>query len=228
MTPAIEAWLRLAARDDQLVLRGSVLMRALSPRGRMPADVDHVVLGELTLDAVADRVRALVADGELSVASTEVIWAESVTPAVRVMLDHASGPLQIDLVIRESMSLPPAPIAIAGIPIACARPEDLFGWKCHGLVEYGHGQWRAKDIYDLDVLGADVALDAAALRPAVALAFATRGSSPALLDDFLDRPAWGESRGGRRRWRDLARTVAVDEFAIVRERVRAVVSCGVR
>lgn len=222
MTPAIIAWLRCAARDDQLVLRGSVMLRALSPRGRMPADVDHVALG-LAVDAVADRVRALVGEG-LAVTSTEVIWPDSVTPGLRVMLAHATGPLQVDIATREPMSLPAAPIDIPGVgPIACARAEDLFGWKCHCLIEFGHGQWRAKDLYDLDVLAGELALDATALPAAVALAFGSRGVSPALLADFLERPAWGESRTGRRRWRELARELTIDDFAAVRERVRAAV-----
>jgi hypothetical protein len=219
---AIVAWLRRARTDSALVLRGSVMMRALSPRARVPEDVDLVVTDDATLDVIPDRVRALAGE-ELTVERTEVLWPDSPVPGIRVVLAHASGPLQVDLALREPMTLPPRAIEIPEVgEVLCVRPEDLYGWKLHGMVEFGHGQWRPKDLYDLDVLG-ELPMDREAVRVAIAAAFASRKEELSSLDDFLTRPAWGEGRSNRRRWRRFVDVVACDDFPVIRDRVRAAV-----
>ena len=124
------------------------------------------------------------------------------------------------------MCVPPRPIPIAGVGdvLACA-PETLFGWKLHGLCEFGRGRWRAKDLFDLDLLWRAGALDVDACRAAVTLAFGSRALPLSALDDFRARPSWGLSRGGVRKWRSLSRThPAIDDFVVNRERVRAAVA----
>lgn len=107
--------------------------------------------------------------------------------------------------------------------LACAG-ETLFGWKLHGLCEYGPGRWRAKDLYDLDVLWRQGGLELAASRAAVALAFSSRGLALSALDDFRRRPDWGSSRGSVRKWRALrAAHAAADDLAPTIARVRAAI-----
>jgi hypothetical protein len=121
------------------------------------------------------------------------------------------------------MCVPPRPIAVAdvGDVLACA-PEMLFGWKLHGLCEFGPGKWRAKDLFDLDLLWRHARLDREATRAAVALAFGSRQLTLTALDDFRTRDSWGRSRGGVRKWRALtAAHPGVDDFHAVRARVRA-------
>ena len=224
MTPAIEAWLRRVLAEDAFVLRGSVMLRALSGRAREPEDVDHIAIGDaMTLDAIAERIRALAGDA-FEVGSIEVLWPDSIAPGIRAMLLHATGPFQVDVALREPMTLAPIRIAIPDVgAMPCAAPEDLFGWKLHGLIEFGLGQWRPKDLYDLDILASDVALDPDAVRTAITAAFATRAAELTSLRDFLDRPDWGESRSNRRRWRRFSEVQPCDELPVIRERVRAVV-----
>lgn len=76
--------------------------------------------------------------------------ARIVTTDTRVTNDAR---FQIDLAVGDPMCVPPRRIAVAGVGdvLACA-PETLFGWKLHGLCEFGPGRWRAKDLFDLDLL----------------------------------------------------------------------------
>jgi hypothetical protein len=225
LAPAILAWLRRAATTgDALALRGSVALAAYSPRARPAADVDHVSLADATLDAAAARARSIlaVADPEpLALVSCEPMWTENPSPAVRLQLEHATGPLQVDLGINETVCAPPRPITIPGVgPLPAVAAEILFAWKAHGLIEFGHGRWRPKDLFDLDVLGA-LPLDPTLLARALPLAFSSRDSSFAALDDFFDRPSWGQSTSTQRGWRKFARTIpAIDPFDVIVARVR--------
>ena len=108
-----------------------------------------------------------------------------------------------------------------GEVLACA-PETLFGWKLHGLAEFGRGKWRAKDLYDLDLLWRHGALDRDATRAAVELAFSSRALPLSALDDFRARPTWGQSFGGNRKWRALrkANPQITDDQTATRDRLR--------
>jgi hypothetical protein len=237
-------WLRRSRQEPAAaawVLRGSIVIAAQCPGARVPGDVDYLLAGDATtFDAAAIErvVRAVCArpddasDGAttaLRVESCEVIWGETASPGLRVFLrgdagdvrDHA---LQADLAVGDPMCVPPRPLAIAtvGDVLACA-PETLFGWKVHGLAEFGRGRWRAKDLYDLDVMWRHARLDRAATRAAVELAFSSRALPLAALDDFRARPTWGQSPGGNRKWRVLrkANPQITDDQTATRERVRA-------
>jgi hypothetical protein len=216
-TDPLVAWLRRAV-DVPWVLRGSIVTAVLCPGARAPNDVDYLAPGDAsTFDpaALERTVRALT-----DVERSEVIWGETLTPGLRVFV----AGFQIDIAVGDPMCVPPRRLAIAGVGdvLACA-PETLFGWKTHGLAEFGRGKWRAKDLYDLDLLWRHVALDRAATRAAIALAFSSRALPLSALDDFRTRPTWGQSFGGNRKWRALrkAHPQIADDQTVTRDRVRA-------
>lgn len=235
-TAALVGWLRRAAGEPATaawVLRGSLVTAALCPGARAPADVDYALPGDrTTFDAAAlERVvRAVCARPDaattLAFASAEIIFEETLSPGLRAHLVGDGVAFQLDLAVGDPMAVPPRPIALAGVGdvLACA-PETLVGWKLHGLCEYGPGKWRAKDLYDLDLLWRHAVIDPAACRAAVALAFSSRNLPVSALDDFRTRPTWGLSRGGVRKWRAFRTKVpTADDFLLVRERVRAAVA----
>ncbi|MCE9579237.1 MAG: nucleotidyl transferase AbiEii/AbiGii toxin family protein [Deltaproteobacteria bacterium] len=232
----LAGWLRRArARDHGWIVRGSIATATWCPDARPPVDIDYLVPGDAaSFDAAAlgAAVRAIAAVDDaattLVVGRLELIWAESPSPGLRAHLmgsvgDVHSFPFQLDLAVGDPMCVPPRPIDVADVgPVLACAPETLVGWKLHGLCEFGRGRWRAKDLFDLDLLWRHVTLDRVALCAAIELAFASRGLALTALDDFRTRADWGCSLGGRRRWRTLARAhPAVDDFLATRERVRA-------
>jgi hypothetical protein len=205
-------WLRRVARSphrERLVLRGSVLTSAWCP-GRRAADVDHLVLGGFVHDQARALVDELLAAPDAAVtfdaATTEhaVIWAETPSPGLRtkVIGRDASGTttlLQIDLGQGDELVHAPVPVSIDGGPeVLGVTPETMFGWKTDGLFEFGHGSWRAKDLYDLWLIDRHVALAEEAVILAVRAAFAHQGTELSAADRFLFDTSWGASRGSRR------------------------------
>lgn len=87
----------------------------------------------------------------------------------------------------------------------CGTTSQPLASPGEGLFEYGRGQWRAKDLFDLLLLDAHVTLDEQALVRSVEIAFRSRNSDLALADRFLYGVGWGQSRGSRRRWQTFAR-----------------------
>jgi hypothetical protein len=233
---ALAAWLRRAARHDasdaQRILRGSLVLGAFCPgRGRPSNDVDNQNLGDFDAAAAERLAREIIGIADpvpLELERGELTWTETAFPGWRAHVRAGDTTFHVDLSFGDPLSLPPRRILLPDLPgleatpvLACA-PETLFGWKLHGLCEHGPGRWRAKDLYDLDVLWHDAGLDRAAIRPAVELAFSSRATPLAALDDFRRRDGWGTSRGGVRKWRALARQVpALDDFLATRARVRA-------
>jgi hypothetical protein len=225
--PAASAW----------VLRGSLVTAALCPGARAPADVDYLLPGAPSAPgepavaaALEAALRAIAAAPDpgppLEIVAIEPIWAETPWPGLRAhVAATGGGRFQVDLAAGDPMCVPPWRLTVAGVEavLACA-PETLFAWKLHGLCEHGTGRWRAKDLFDLDLLWRHAALDRAATREAVTLAFSSRQTPLGALDDFRARESWGCSRGGVRKWRALAKAYAgLDDFAATRARVRAAV-----
>lgn len=230
------AWLRRVAKSrhaDRLILRGSLLTRQWVPE-RPAADVDHVLTPEGTpadARAIVDEVLAIPDDEPLPPPAHEVIWANTPWPGHRTKL----GELQIDVGSGDPLAIPPRRVEIFGVSLLAVRPETMFGWKVHGLVELGHGQWKSKDLYDIYLLSKYCVLDEAALVASIRLAFRSRDYELSLLDRFLYTDQWGRSRGSRRKWegfcrkwkgpvvppRDLAAVAAT-----VRERIRPLVEAA--
>lgn len=219
------AWLRRVARSrhaDRLLLRGSLLTAQWVP-GRPCADVDHLASPDATIDearAIVLEVLAEPDDEPLPEPAFEVIWAETPWPGLRVRV----GELQIDVGSGDPLAAPTAHVEVLGVRARAVRAETMYAWKVHGLVELGVGRWRAKDLFDLLLLGERVPLDEALVVPSLRLAFDSRDARLADLDRFLHGP-WGESRSSRRRWAKFQETYAgpheVPELRDVRDAVRA-------
>lgn len=232
--PLLLGWLRRARAVPEaggLALRGSLALNAWCGGGRAAADVDYLVPGPFdpaALSALAARVAAEPDAGtELRLARTEVIWGDTPFPGLRAFVEGratggADAAFQVDFACGDPLTLAPAPLEVRGAgEVRACRPETLWAWKLHGLVEFGPGKWRAKDLYDLHLLGSRAALDEGALPEAVEVAFRSRGMDPAELHDFRTRDAWGCSGTNRRKWKAFGRRYGVDaDFLTVRDAVR--------
>jgi Nucleotidyl transferase AbiEii toxin, Type IV TA system len=208
-------WIRRVARSrhrERIVLRGSLLM-ATWGSSRPAADVDHLVVGSFDLAmarAMVDELLANDDDGitfDRTTTTHDPIWAETPFPGLRtkVLGRAASGSealLQIDLGYGDPLAVPPVPCSLGVLGV---RPETMLAWKIHGLFEFGHGSWRAKDLYDLWLLDQRVQLADDATIASLRLAFESRTTPLSVADRFLFTEAWGASRGSRRRWESFGR-----------------------
>ncbi len=232
----IAGWLRRVATvadRDRLVVRGSLLLQSWGSR-RTPADVDHLLLGDYdegAARALVDAVLAGSADDDVTFdranATHEAIWAETSFPGLRSKVigrrNGAEALLQIDIGHGDPLAAPPVATSIAGAgALLGVRPETMLAWKAHGLVEFGRGQWRAKDLYDLWFLAERIPLDDALVIASLRLAFASRATALSAADRFLFSADWGGSRGSRRRWETFGRRagIAVPELPHAIARVR--------
>lgn len=75
--------------------------------------------------------------------------------------------------------------------------------------QFGHGSWRAKDLYDLWLIDRHVTLSQEALVTAVGAAFTHLCMELSVADRFLCSEAWGASRGSRPRWESFGRKSGV-------------------
>lgn len=233
---ALRGWLRRARGcpgAGGLVLRGSLFLQAICAGARPAMDVDYVVPGPFDPEALERLARAITErpdDGTtIVVERCEIIFGETPFPGLRVFATgesaEGSASFQVDFAHGDPLPAAPREVAIAGVGgVQACTAEALFGWKLHGLVEFGRGTWRAKDLFDLWLLRTRVPLDREALLAAVRLAFSSRSAELSALSDFRSRESWGESRSGRRRWRILCNKHPVSPpFAEARAVVRAAV-----
>jgi hypothetical protein len=118
--------------------------------------------------------------------------------------------LQVDLGKGDELVHAPLPVSIDGGPeVLGVTPETMFAWKTDGLFEFGHGSWRAKDLYDLWLIDRHVPLSQEVLVVAVGAAFEHQGMELSVADRFLFSEAWGASRGSRRRWESFGRRTGI-------------------
>jgi len=191
--PQYLAALKHAPLGRHCILRGSQLTQAWVP-GRVANDLDFLLEGEWKVEAALEAVKSTAGGAGL----TEVIWADTPWPGVRLSLPG----LQVDFGWAEKLAAAPVPFTLHGTTWPSVTPEVMFGWKTHSMVEHGaRGRWHAKTLADLVLLHRHVKLDAAVAARAIALAFESHDQSITLLDAFLDEPAWGQSRGSRNKWR---------------------------
>lgn len=118
--------------------------------------------------------------------------------------------LQIDLGQGDELVLPPVNVSVDdNPPVLAVQPQTMFAWKTDGLFEFGHGSWRAKDLYDLWLLDQHVPLVHDALVTSLRAAFRSQRMELSVADRFLFTEEWGRSRGSRRRWESFGRKAAV-------------------
>ena len=217
------AVLRRLARTPEvegLVLRGGLMMRLWS--GPVPRPVEDLdFLARFPFDA-ADTVKQLesvlrvdVGDGfSFGALRSEVIWAETAFPGVRVFVEtrlpgvEGTFELRIDTGFGDPMDPGPAwteyDVGEGGTArvLAC-RPETLLAWKLHGLFERGKGRFRPKDLFDVSLLTRYAPLDVALLPGALRLAFASRGDSLELMERLMagefGRSPWSLEKWARYR-----------------------------
>jgi hypothetical protein len=217
------AVLRRLARSSEveaLVLRGGLMMRLWS--GPVPRPVEDLdFLARFPFDA-ADTVKQLEAVVRVDVGDgfsfgplrSEVIWAETAFPGVRVFVEtrlpgvEGAFELRIDTGFGDPMDPGPAwteyDVGEAGAArvLAC-RPETLVGWKVHGLFERGKGRFRPKDLFDVYLLTRYAPLETALLPGALRLAFQSRGDSLELMERLMagefGRSPWSHEKWARYR-----------------------------
>jgi Nucleotidyl transferase AbiEii toxin, Type IV TA system len=199
------AWLsRLAASPHagRFVARGSLVTQHFFP-ARVAADVDHLVTGPVSGVPELDAWASEIAGDECVIASRETIWAETERPGLRLFLEGNSERLQVDIGFGDPLAVPPRQLPLCGVETYAVRPESMAAWKIHGLVEFGRGVWRPKDLFDAS-LYATLPLSEDAVVASLRLSFDSRGQTLGLADRFFEGD-WGQSRGSRRRWQSWRR-----------------------
>ncbi|MCY1022688.1 nucleotidyl transferase AbiEii/AbiGii toxin family protein [Pyxidicoccus sp. MSG2] len=217
------AVLRRLARSSEveaLVLRGGLMMRLWS--GPVPRPVEDLdFLARFPFDA-ADTLRRLesvlrvdVGDGfSFGALRSEVIWAETRFPGVRVFVEtrlpgvDGAFELRIDTGFGDPMEPGPAwteyDVGEGGAArvLAC-RPETLLAWKMHGLFERGKGRFRPKDLFDVYLLTRYAPMEMELLPRALRLAFESRGDSVELMERLMagefGRSPWSNEKWARYR-----------------------------
>lgn len=237
----LNGWLRRAIQHPdaaRLVLRGSILTLGLcGEKARTPQDVDYLLLEqpfnfERTRQLVLEISRIPDTNTDLFLESTKMIWADTPYPGLRGYLIGRVGngdlqTIQVDIACDDPLSMPPRLLGISGVGnVLTCTPETLFAWKLHGLVEFGRGRWKPKDLFDLDLLSSELEFDQTELLKAIDLAFTSRDMHISKLDDFRTRDSWGcSSRSGRSKWRSFQIKYGLDlDFLEFRNRVRDVVN----
>jgi hypothetical protein len=197
----------------------------IAPLRRPARDLDYV--GDFPFD-VGDTARRLApalaidtGDGVVIDPAPAVrgIWLDTEFPGVRVELalglGRADQRLSIDIGFRDPLVPPAASVELeGGLRVRAVRPETQLAWKLHGLAEMG-ASWRPKDLADLWAIATRVALEPAALPPAIAAAFTSRGFPVAAAVAVLRAPHWA-TKTARVRWAaqprdgvpDLAQTLS--------------------
>jgi hypothetical protein len=208
--------LALSPASEEWILRGGLMMRLWSgPVPRPVEDLDFLAGFPFDHGQTVERLVQVLGidagDGlHFGRMHSEVIWAETDFPGVRVLVETAlSGSeelfeLRIDTGFGDPMD-PPAywmdyPLE-AGPPLrvlAC-RPETLFAWKVHGLFERGKGRFRPKDLFDAWLLSRHAPIEPELLPGALRLAFETRGDSLDLMDRLVSGE-FGKSPWSLEKW----------------------------
>jgi hypothetical protein len=146
---------------DQLVLRGSVPLRALfGDKAREPGDLDFVVTPptmSIRSWQAKELLRGVIAAVGTDRASIEDIWTYERAAGKRLLFPFQPeglprGTVQVDLVFHEPLPLPAELILLDGldVPVLAAPPALALAWKLQWLATDGYPQ--AKDLYDAMLL----------------------------------------------------------------------------
>lgn len=227
---AIAERLARTGEGSSFVLRGGLLTRAwVAPAPRPTRDLDYV--GDFAFD-VADTVRRFAP--ALAVAhaddvvfdparlQAEGIWLHTAFPGVRMTVALGIGLVDQDVSLDIGFRDPLVPAATwvttpSGAALRAIRPETQVAWKLHALAEMA-ASFRPKDLADLWLITKHVALEPAALGPAIVAAFESRAFTLASARDVLEAPHWA-TKSSRIRWRTQRPTGP--ELAPILDAVRA-------
>ncbi len=154
--------------SEHLVLRGSVTLQAwLGAAARIPGDLDFVFLpdnagarGPLAGEVLDDIVALVAANPGPGLRAADVkredIWTYERAEGRRLVFPFEAdglppGSIQIDIVFREPLAMPPAPLVLPGdILVLAATPELSLAWKLLWLESDMYPQ--GKDLYDAALL----------------------------------------------------------------------------
>lgn len=198
---------RVARTTGDFVLRGGLLTRAwIAPLPRPTQDLDYVGDFPFDVDDTVRRFRPALAlqldDGariDLDRLTARGIWLESAFPGVHleiaIGLEEADQTIGVDIGFHDPLVPPAVALPSGGRAV---RPETQLAWKLHSLFELGSA-WRPKDLADLWLITARVALVDADLPPAIRVAFASRGHAIADAVHLLDDARWS-TKSARVRW----------------------------
>jgi hypothetical protein len=205
-------FLKIANRHPQAgrhVLQGSLLMHLLCPGTRNPDDVDYLVLGDfdpIAAHAIAKEIEGCAeSDEDLKLIGAEVIYDYTDFPGLRSyfrLKRHSREKLlKVDFSYGDPLFESPMQLDITNAGLTwCIALETLYAWKLHALVQWGSAHWRAKDLYDLDVMWASGKLRSEALLQAIPIAFHSRKMNYwDLRNSFLDYK-WGYYPTDIHRW----------------------------
>ncbi len=214
---AILRRLACSSQVEAFVLRGGLMMRRWSgPVPRPVEDLDFLARFPFDAEDTVARLEAVLrADVEedgysFGALRSEVIWAETAFPGVRVHLEtrlpgvEGVFELRIDTGFGDPMDPAPAWTGYdvgegpAARVLAC-RPETLLAWKMHGLFERGKGRFRPKDLFDVYLLTRYAPLESARPPRGLRLAFDSRGDSLELMERLM-AGEFGKSPWSLEKW----------------------------
>lgn len=194
---------RLARSEqrDAFVLRGGVLTRFwIRPHERAARDLDFV--GDFPFDREATRTRFAAAVGNDRI-TARGMWEHTAFPGVRLQVPVEDITISVDVGFNDPLVPPATELVLGEASLRAVRPETQVAWKLHGLVEMG-GEWRPKDLADLALITAHVALERAVMPAAIEAAFTSRGYAPDLAE-ALWRSAHWTTKTARLRWEPYER-----------------------
>jgi Nucleotidyl transferase AbiEii toxin, Type IV TA system len=218
--------LRLARRPDpgEFVLRGGMLMRHwFRPIARPAEDLDLVATFPFAIDDAAARFLPVLADGavadgvifDIDRVRVEGIWLSTGSPGVRVFASGVAGGAEVEFNVDITFGPPPRPAAEYGeLPtglgeaarVWMCRPEAVVGHKMQALWHRGMLGWRPKDLDDLRLLLAQVPMDDAELRGAIAAYLADVGGTGADARAIFGPASWWGMKLSSARWLDFVKS----------------------
>ena len=214
--PHLLAWLRRAnahPEADKLLLSGSVLLALSCKQSRIPVDVDYLVLGEFdaTETDILARAIAQISDREtrMTFVRSEVIYDYTDFPGLRAHYEceDTSGhkrTFKVDFTFNDPLPVPQIQVDIPTVGRTWAVTlETLFAWKLNALVQWRSANWRAKDLYDLDVMWQAVPLDRTVLEVAIPLAFSSRDMDFEEFSETFLQWNWGYWPDDIAKWAEL-------------------------
>lgn len=216
--------------SDFFILRGGMLMRMwASPKVRPADDLDFLALFPYDLEETINKVKAFLSsqttfdDGTVFYIDSvkgEGTWTETPSPGARItmsgLFEGEEFSSKIDVGFGDPLTLPALkieyPTFISGnLNVLACQLETAFGWKLHGLVEFGEKRWRAKDLYDLFLLIEQINPQSQDLLEAIKMAFSSKNTDLSTVVKMFESPTWFTKEKSLLRWEQfqVARNLSI-------------------